>query len=623
MWPVKTNSEEGDVKRACLLRRSLIGFLLLGAVLGAVGSPSSAYAQDTSVDSNAATPQLTYSTYLGGSNDDRAVSVAIGPLGEIYVLGESYSADLLGRQVPISGSSDLYVAKFNAAGTQLLYLKTYGTPDGDEAHKIAVDGQGNVYVTAGVYPGNTFPTKNPLWATQPDNSNSALFKLDPQGNVVFSTYLPLATSGAFQNLALDKAGNVYVTGTFSLVEENGTSLRAQIGLFKISPDGKTVLLEKKLGGEDNEGGRAVALDKNGNIYLAGEETDGTGNFPVTANAHQPECGELMADPNNYCTEEGIVIVLDAAGNVTYASYNGGSSSDEPLAIAVDATGMIVLAGSTTSNDFPLANALQSQCALLGAQGFCQSTGFVSAIRIRSPKSALVYSTYLGSTESDASSQPTGLALDATGNAYLSGWTNGRKFPTKNAVQPALGDAICLASPDRYCYDGFLVKLTPAGALSFGTYLGGEHDDLLYDVALDAAGSVFVAGESHAFDYPTTANAYQPTDLLKNEGVLSRIAFGAVDQPVNIGVDPAAPGGHVDVTVVSLSAEAAEVGASYPVGSVLRLTAVANPGYGFAGWTGDISGKQNPVQVTVAGPLTISARFAPFAHSIWVPTVRKP
>ncbi len=631
-----------------IVRRTLIVLLLFGPLVSVHLAPVAARAQDT-VAAPAA-PTLAYSSYLGGGSDDEGTDVAVSATGEIYVLGKTYSEDLLGRQVTIAGYSDLYVAKFNAAGSQLLYLAIVGGNDTEEPHAIGVDAQGNAYVTAAVYADAPFPTKNALWPAKPDYQDSGvLFKLNPQGSLVYSTYLPLDVFNASHNLAVDAAGNAYVTGTAYGITVDDVFMGAQIGLLKISPDGQKALLDKNYGSDDQEEGRAIAIDKAGVIYLAGtSKSSGDPDFPVTSNAHQPQCGDIFYHGNTYCFSDGVVLALDAAGVVNYASYHGGSFTDEPTAIAADGKGTVVVVGKTSSPRFPLVNALPNKCQVDTSLDICYSPyGFVSAIKIQSPKAALTYSTYLGSTERASWTQPLAAALDGAGNIYVAGYTNGAHIPIKDAPQPGINTGLCIgaadagampvgpsdvnAPDDRFCFDGFVTELTPAGALAFGTYLGGGHDEYFYGVTSDASGSVYVAGTSRATDFPTTANAFQPNPPLPRNGVLVRFGGAIPDQPVNIVVDPNAPGGHVDVVVVSTPTAATDAqtavapDASYPAGTVLRLTAVPNASYAFAGWSGDVSGTANPMQVTVSGPLTVRASFAKITYSsfIYLPTLRKP
>ncbi len=110
-----------------------------------------------------------------------------------------------------------------------------------------------------------------------------------------------------------------------------------------------------------------------------------------------------------------------------------------------------------------------------------------------------------------------------------GYTNGQSFPTADAIQPDLAPGICTL-PARYCDDAFIITITPTGALAFGSYLGGTDDDYPQGVAVRANGEIVVAGLTESADFPVTANAMQPNNLMMTDGFLSRIAPGQGPQP---------------------------------------------------------------------------------------------
>ena len=495
-------------------------------------------------DSAAPEATLAYSSYLGGNNDDAAWDVAVDGQGNIYVVGYTYSNDFLGRNVTISGDSDIYVAKFNPAGNVLLYITLFGGPsDNEYPSAIEVDGQGNAYVS--VYNlGDDIPLKNPLWGEYADgNQNGALFKLDGAGKLVYSTLIPLDMFSKVrindENLAVDAAGNAYLVGT----QYTDFDDRYQIGLLKINPSGTALLLERYVGGPGDESGLAIDVDSAGGIYVAGT-TEYSDTFPTTANAHQPQCGDIAYGDGSSCELDGVVVAFDAAGNVVYSSYHGGGRFDYPLTIGGDGKGSILLAGDTNSAKFPLANALQASCPT-DQWGDCQQfRGFASLIKLNPTKATLAYSTYLGSTEKDSSTSVRKAALDASGRATVTGYTNGQAFPTAEAIQPQLAPGICGSSgPERYCDDAFIITLSPSGALSFGTYLGGTNDDYPQGLAIHSNGAIYLAGLTESTNFPVTASALQANSLPMTDGFLARIALGGSPPP------PPPTGPHIFLPMV--------------------------------------------------------------------------
>ena len=367
-------------------------------------------------------PVLVYSTYLGGTGSNFGQAIAVDAAGNAYVTGATQAPNFptVGPvQGSLKGGQNVFVSKLNAQGTALVYSTYLGGNSYDEGYGIAVDAAGNAYVTG--YTGSTnFPTANAFQETLKATDNVFVTKLNAQGNaLVYSTYLGGSTDDYGHSIAVDSAGNAYVTG-----------------------------------------------------YT------GSTNFP-TANALQ---GALKGSENTFVTK------LDAQGSaLVYSTYLGGSGADYGVSIAVDAAGDASVTGATTSTNFPTANALQT--TLKGTQN-----AFVS--KLNAQGSALVYSTYLGGSSHDAGQ---GIAVDAAGNAYVTGFADSTNFPTANAWQPTL----------KGFQNAFVTKLNPQGsALVYSTYLGGE-DDSGFGIAVDTAGDAYVAGATESPNFPTV-NALQGT-----------------------------------------------------------------------------------------------------------------
>jgi hypothetical protein len=246
-----------------------------------------------------------------------------------------------------------------------------------------------------------------------------------------------------------------------------------------------------LGGIGWDDGIRITVDSAGNAYVTGAtySTD----FPITAGAYQTIC-----DHGNNCGTNGDAFVakLNPAGSaLIYATYLGGSGQDFGGGIAVDGEGNAYVAGFTLSTDFPTMNPLQPNCG--GGKPTCED-GFVA--KLNSTGSALIYSTYLGGSGNDGAG---GIALDRTGNAYISGSTTSTDFPTKNPLQSANGGG---ANGE----DAFVAKINASGsALIYSTYLGGSGDDYGQGIAVDESDNSYVIGQTSSTDFPTS-NPLQPT-----------------------------------------------------------------------------------------------------------------
>ncbi len=187
----------------------------------------------------------------------------------------------------------------------------------------------------------------------------------------------------------------------------------------------------------------------------------------------------------------------------YSTYLGGAASDQANGIAADASGNAYVTGLTSSDNFPMANALQ-------AVKSTASDAFVT--KLNPTGSALVYSTFLGGDSDDVG---WAIAVDASGNAFIGGFTNSGNFPTLNAFQ---------ASINGFAFDGFVSKLNAAGsALVYSTYLGGDNTDGCFAIAVDAAGSAYVTGTTNSINFPTFGALQPEKNLFASDAFVTKLA----------------------------------------------------------------------------------------------------
>jgi len=348
--------------------------------------------------------------------------------------------------------------------------------------------------------------------------------------LVYSSYL--GGSGDEQGfaIAVDAEGSTYLTGSTTSADfPTVNPLQPLAGgrdafVAKVDPSGSQLVYATFIGGNTfAEAGTAIAVDEGGHAYVTGY-TDAN-DFP-TMNALQPGFGGGYTDA--------FVVKLDAAGSaLAYSTYVGGSSQDQGLGIAVDATGSARLTGLTWSTNFPTANALQPVKA-----GTTTSPDAYLA-RLDAAGTTLVYSTYLGGNYYENGNA---VAVDAAGNAYVTGYTQSTDFPVLNAVQPTLaGPPGGLGTRT----DAFVASVDPAGALLYSTYLGGAGAENARGIAVDAGGSVYVTGSTGSIDFPTV-NAAQslngtPALYRSTDGgeTWSALGFNNVNM-LSIAVDPVNP-----------------------------------------------------------------------------------
>ncbi len=318
--------------------------------------------------------------------------------------------------------------------------------------------------------------------------------------------------------------------TNSGFQTTATSRLARAFLTKLSPSGSQLLYSTYLGGTPGSRGvssdpvndtsaTSIAVDNAGHAYLSGYTRSNS--LPTTPGVVQPNAGLNSGPGGVHCSNgfslipcsDGFVARLDTtasgSGSLLYASYLGGSYYDAATGIAIDSAGNAYVTGATLSDDFPVVAAFQpsrkaGRCGPLassGGGGHVCASAFVA--KVNPTASALVYSSYLGGTGDTAA---LGVAVDSSGNAYLTGTTNAGDFPaTVGVAQHSLATASCsLAGKSATCPDAFVAKVSSTGSLSYATFLGGTGIDLGFGIAVDSTGNAFVSGITNSTDFPTTS-----------------------------------------------------------------------------------------------------------------------
>jgi len=406
-------------------------------------------------------PALAYSTYLGGNGADDGFGVAVDTNGNAYVVGQTTSTNfpIAGGYSSSSNSTGIaFVSKLNSTGTALLFSTYLGGTGGESGNAIALDPAGNVYVT-GYTVSSDFPVVN-----------------------------------GYQTALGTSAGNAFVaridttqTGTASLVYS--TYLGG--GGNSTNPVGDI--------------GYGIAVDASGLAYVTGQTTSDTSvaPFPTTSGAYQ---SSLVSQSGN-----AFVTVLDTtqtgAASLVYSSYLGGSSTgfgDYGVAIATNGTGNAYITGTTSSGSptpFPT-----STSAFQGSLHSADGNAFVTEIATdQSGASSLVYSTCLGGSgdgfgDADAA---LAIALDSLDKVYVTGAASSSDFPiTTGAYQTANPNG------DRSFVSKFDLTHSGTASLSYSTFLGGSNGDEGRGIALDTNGNAYVSGGTSSSDFPTTTGAFQ-------------------------------------------------------------------------------------------------------------------
>jgi hypothetical protein len=466
------------------------------------------------------TTHVKYGTFLGGASDDVAKAVATDAQGNMYIAGATYSKPFPGTsgQMPYT---DAFVTKLDPTGTQVLYSIAMGGTNDEEALAMAVDPQGNVWIT-GFTESDNLPLINPLRSTFDGNRDTFLTKIDASGNPVLQTYLGETGSDQANAIALDAQGNVYLTG------ENAWDYGPAIFVRKIKTDASAQVYQAffgmaKRGFDRGSRGYGLAVDAQGNAYVVGKTNTGE----VDTDGFQDQCVGYQNEIDDCPSDDGFVLVLNAAGNaIIGGTILGGLRNDSATSVAIGPDGSVFVAGTTYSDDFPTKDAWQNE-----RKGFSTfSDGFL--VKLAPLAGSLTYGTYYGGTSSD---ELLALDVDQDGAAYLTGLTGSPDLPVLRAFQPAI-DGICITgSTERLCYDALVARFDSAGDLAWASYYGGNDDDLGQAIAVGPSGDVYIAGRAASFTLPTTENALQPNRRAFDDAFVARIGADTGTTPGNYRV----------------------------------------------------------------------------------------
>jgi hypothetical protein len=460
-------------------------------------------------------PTLVYATFLGEADGNYAAAIATDAAGNLYVTGFSSAPTFTGvtagsLQPANHGVINTFVTKIDAAGTAVVYSTFLGGSGVDEAASLAVDATGSVYV-AGVTTSADFPVTAGAVQQTPGGGvfDGFVSKLDATGSaLVYSTYLGGSAQDSASRIVVDAAGSAYVAGCTASTDFPGVGSGSLQGanagdddafVTKLDAAGSAIVYSTYLGGSGDDCATALAVDAAGNAYVAGYTSSAT--FPgVTGSSLQPTNAGGM---------DTFVTKLDAAGTaIVYSTFLGGSGDDGASSLALDAAGSVYVAGVTTSASFPGAGAASLQAANAGGED-----AFVA--KLDPAGAAVVYATFLGGSAAD---EAAGIAVDAAGDAYVTGFTTSPDFPgvSAAALQPSPG-----IPPS-----GFLAELDPRGtALLYSTYLGTRAEG--FAIALGRAGNVYLAGRTLASTFPGVGpGSLEPVNTAVTASYVARLSLGS-------------------------------------------------------------------------------------------------
>lgn len=465
-------------------------------------------------------PVLIYSSYLGGWAGDFGWGIEIDSTGDMYLSGQTTSSSfpvVFPYQDAFAGATDVFVTKMGLDGT-LEFSTFFGGIGQEEYPRLATDNEYNVYVSGRTY-SEDFPVYAAYSSSLNGNSDVFAFKMNSTGDVLlFSTFLGGNSDDFAGGLAVDNNGNLYVATT--TVSKDFPVVNAYQAYPGENPASENPTVTKfSVGGDYLEY----------STYIAGTDEDVVMGMAVDANGCAMIHGFAYSDDfplyNAYDSQlEGCDAFLskltsDGSGLV-FSTFLGGSENEWIESVDIDEAGNIYAAGGTRSLDFPLVNPYQTE--MLGGTTV-GIDNFVS--KFNSVGSELIYSTYLGGTGDDFTET---IHVDNVGIAFITGYTYSADFPLENPIYATLSGT----------NDANLTALSPGGnELSFSTYLGGTDAESGYDIAIDDLRNVYVTGYTRSPDFPLV-NEYQNTLKSAYDAFVSVFEIGCcVGNTGNADYDP--------------------------------------------------------------------------------------
>ena len=452
---------------------------------------------------------LVYATVLGGAGTDEGRAVALDSQGNAYVTGLTASPDFPSTQgVVLGGATDVFVAKVAANGS-LLYSTFLGGSYTEEGYAIAVDASGNAYVS-GYTLSADFPTTPGAVHRTFEGGDAFAAKIGPAGDaLLYSTLLGGANFDEALSLAVAPDGGVVLAG-----ETLSSDFPATAGAFdrvpnggwdafvsKLDPTGSRLAFSTLLGGQFFDAAHGVALDPDGFVYVVGytSSTD----FPVTAGAFQ----ELLAGGF-----DGFVVKLDPSGSgLVYGTLLGGAGADDARALALGPGGTVFVVGETFSSHFPTTPGAFDTTV----HGFSD----VFLVAVAPGGDALTFGTLLGGSGFD---EARSLARGPSGSLYIAGSTTSLDFPGTDRGP----DARTL----RGAEDAFLA-VVQGGSLAYAAFVGGRAFDETRGLAVDASGVAYLAGTTESEDFPSTAGGRPPAGGGRNAFLVAVLPAGGTDSLV--------------------------------------------------------------------------------------------
>ena len=450
---------------------------------------------DTFISKFSSNCVMKWSTFLGGNSQDIGCSIVLDSLENIIITGNTLSNDFPKLLINYNfrlNLSNIFVSKFSQDG--LLYWSTkLGGESNDYCYNAAIDTFDRIIIT-GETESINFPIVNALQQNKWGGVDCFITLFSSNGFINSSTYFGGSEDDSCKDLAIDKEGNIIITGftdedsDFPVINNNLEYINSYFSCCFLTKF-KSLIIPKiyeykyeiqdsnLLGGSYGEYGDSssndIKIDVFGNSILVGETE--TMNIPII-NAYQN-----TKSSSNY---DAFITKFSNNGSILWSTYLGGFSADYGKSLGIDNFNNIIVVGNTLSDDFPTLNAYDS--SYNGAYD-----GFISKF---SSNGSLIWSTFIGGINDDFCNK---IEIDSSNNIIITGETHSIDYPILKPFDDTLNGFS----------DVFITKFSSDGSLLWSSYLGGELLEYGEDIALDKYNNIIIVGSTSSRDFPKFDGQY--------------------------------------------------------------------------------------------------------------------